>query len=1404
MRKNILLHVIGLSLAALLSTGALVSCGGDNPATPDDPNKENPVPNPPGPTPDPDHITDVKVLTSNEMTTVKEVQSNGTVVFEGTSMKDLKVGSALVSGIAPNAPEGFLYKVKSVNVKDGMTYVTTEQARLDQVIEDGSGKGQFNMVDNIASITGPDGQPIEIVKTKDTDISASAGIEIPIESYIPIHDGFKVGLKGSVEIKAEVYFDIDFKKWTLQYFEFWVQPELKVDVRGSLIYKGKEVNPFKSMELNRETYLVDICTVKGTPVSIQVGLIPVVVTPVYKCAINVSLGGEIELSAKIIDLDYKYRIGAMKNSSGYHLINENLSEEPVFFDIANDESLSLKMKGSASIGPTCGFFPAFYGWECKNLQVELSAPFTASISDFDFGAAWTSYVNPKVKLSWGVDAKLKFNFEPLISEDKFKFEPTWNIVEIVLVEENIFPNFSKPEVVNSTGSTANIRYTVDEFNSMFNNLEDYGLAYCEGYLGSGKQLTKISKGAIKFEGYNHEWDQYPVDFKLENLKPDAEYSAYPYFVPKTIVPFLATAKLGEELHFKFEESGMVRFSAYDIDFGNVPTGSTRNKRLTLTNTGVAAAKISSVECPAGFSTDFKGERTIQSGDSYVLTVRFSPTKKEAYSGVIKIMSGSDTYEIDVTGKGSDRSDGKVELSPSKIVFGDYDVGDYDTKILYVKNTGTDECYVSSIECPDGFEADPAGDFVLEKDKTKTVKVTFRPTMGRDYRGELTVQSDASNGDQSIIVSGTGIQHTPAKLVLSTDALSFGRVDVGKTKTISFRVMNQGNTPANVNGIYCSSGFSADITNSLVIDGGASLVVNVTFAPTEQRPYTGLLTVESDAVDPEVTLDLAGVGSNSTSTELDVSETKLVFGEVREGEKAVKPITLTNTGSRAIKVSTISCPDGFTTDFNDNTSIPAKSSANVKVTFHSTMGVHKGDLIIRSDADNGDQLVEVSGIGIESPKTNLILSTHSIDFGEIFIGELAVRQFTATNTGSRPIKISSISCPAGFAPNYTEPVTLQAGSVLSVEILFKPTASSHSGNVVIKSDADNGDQIVSIIGKGISNDVPMLTFTTDNLDLGEAKVGASVSQKIGIVNSGKASAFVSALNIPASFTSDLKEKTEIKANSTLYFNVQFVPERARKYYGTFYVEFANNVGSKSVSLNGTGKEPIDGIVDLGLSVYWATCNLDASSPEGIGGYYAFGETSTKSEYTWENCKWYDTQIGFTKYNSDPQEGTVDNRTVLEPADDAVTVKKGGLWRTPTVDEVDEMLLYCSFEYGETVGGVRGCTFTSNVPGFTDKSIFIPFGGLRNDDEYTHAGESGYYQTSTPHWHLRMNVSEEMDKARICDGMTIRPVYGAPAQTNSFDFQLLKNKARAMDNHRGVGLKQHSAVGLPKRDRPAPLE
>ena len=137
------------------------------------------------------------------------------------------------------------------------------------------------------------------------------------------------------------------------------------------------------------------------------------------------------------------------------------------------------------------------------------------------------------------------------------------------------------------------------------------------------------------------------------------------------------------------------------------------------------------------------------------------------------------------------------------------------------------------------------------------------------------------------------------------------------------------------------------------------------------------------------------------------------------------------------------------------------------------------------------------------------------------------------------------------------------------------------------------------------------------------------------------------------------------------------------------------------------------VDLGLSIKWATCNIGADKPEDYGDYYAWGELQPKDVYSWETYKYCDGSYKtLTKYTDRAcgKDGFSDNKSVLDPEDDVAHVKWGGNWRIPTKDELEELRTQCTWTI-TTLNGVKGYTVTSNVGGYTDRSIFMPATGMR---------------------------------------------------------------------------------------------
>ena len=149
------------------------------------------------------------------------------------------------------------------------------------------------------------------------------------------------------------------------------------------------------------------------------------------------------------------------------------------------------------------------------------------------------------------------------------------------------------------------------------------------------------------------------------------------------------------------------------------------------------------------------------------------------------------------------------------------------------------------------------------------------------------------------------------------------------------------------------------------------------------------------------------------------------------------------------------------------------------------------------------------------------------------------------------------------------------------------------------------------------------------------------------------------------------------------------------------------------------------VDLGLSVKWASCNVGAEKPEEYGDYFAWGEVKPKEDYDWSTYKHcrgsYDS---ITKYCTSSSYGIVDNKTVLDPSDDAATVNWGGSWRMPTDAEFTELQEKCEWKWTKQ-NRVKGY----KVIGPNGNSIFLPAAGFMFNSSLISVGSGGTYWSSS---------------------------------------------------------------------------
>lgn len=194
------------------------------------------------------------------------------------------------------------------------------------------------------------------------------------------------------------------------------------------------------------------------------------------------------------------------------------------------------------------------------------------------------------------------------------------------------------------------------------------------------------------------------------------------------------------------------------------------------------------------------------------------------------------------------------------------------------------------------------------------------------------------------------------------------------------------------------------------------------------------------------------------------------------------------------------------------------------------------------------------------------------------------------------------------------------------------------------------------------------------------------------------------------------------------------------------------------------------VDLGLpsGTLWATCNVGATAPQGVGLFFAWGDTvghgndiSDGYLFSWENYKWgevSDEQTYFTKYCSDSsrgKDGFTDDKVELDPEDDAAYVNWGSQWRTPSKEQFDELKNLCTWT-ATTLHGVEGY----EVTGPNGNTIFLPETGWRIDDMLLDGG-AYWSRTTNPEsdggaYYLGWDDYGEYTYGGRLDGQCVRPV------------------------------------------------
>lgn len=151
----------------------------------------------------------------------------------------------------------------------------------------------------------------------------------------------------------------------------------------------------------------------------------------------------------------------------------------------------------------------------------------------------------------------------------------------------------------------------------------------------------------------------------------------------------------------------------------------------------------------------------------------------------------------------------------------------------------------------------------------------------------------------------------SRLVPSDSKVNFGNLQVGKTATLPEVLTNTGSYSITVSSAALSgSGFRLSAPGfPLVLGPGASVTLQVTFAPSSGTGYSGTLAVTSTRHGRVLNIALAGTGSGSGSAA--VAPASLSFGNVAVGSSLSKTASLKSTGVSTVISSITTTNPEFT-------------------------------------------------------------------------------------------------------------------------------------------------------------------------------------------------------------------------------------------------------------------------------------------------------------------------------------------------------------------------------------------------------------------------------------------------------------------------------------------------------------
>jgi hypothetical protein len=309
---------------------------------------------------------------------------------------------------------------------------------------------------------------------------------------------------------------------------------------------------------------------------------------------------------------------------------------------------------------------------------------------------------------------------------------------------------------------------------------------------------------------------------------------------------------------------------------------------------------------------------------------------------------------------------------------------------------------------------------------------------------------------------------PSPNVGLSPGLNFGNVNDGTTSApMTITVTNTGNSNLTVTSVGISGANAGDFKQTNTCTSGsvapqATCAINVTFTPSISGTENAIVTVTDNAPNSPETTTLTGVGEGSGPA-VTLSPTSLTFPTQLVGKaSAPQNVTLTNTGSAVLSITSIATTGDFSQTNNCGTSVAVNASCTIAVTFTpTTINTRTGTVVVTDNAPASPQTVALTGVG-----TYVSWTPASLSFGTVTVGQSSAPQtITFTNNATTALTIKSVTVTGTDNKDYTQTdncgTSLPRKSSCSIIVTFTPTATGVRTADITVQDYLGGNQSQNI-------------------------------------------------------------------------------------------------------------------------------------------------------------------------------------------------------------------------------------------------------------------------------------------------------------------------------------------------------